>query len=597
MTTFMLPTSPEPLPSACQSTLERLRAAARPRVMVTGNPNVGKTTLINVLAGTQLKVGNWAGVTVEKREAALQHKGRPLLLLDLPGAYSLSPHTPEELITRTALLDEAPEAIIDVIDAGNLERNLYLTLSLLDLGLPVSTVLNLVDEARDKGIKVDAAALSRNLGVPVVETVASRGQGTGEVLDAVLSASRPGLAVRYPAPIEAAVDELSREMERLGTLPPHAHRYVALSLLEGDPSLRSRLTATGHTELIDRADTFIAELEAQGLDPLIDISEARYARARDIAQLATPAFKARRTFSERLDALTLNPWLSLPVFFALLLLVFRLTFTVAAPWVDLIGGPLLEVVSGWAAALLAGVPLLCDLVVGAILPGVGTVLSFLPTLLVLYLAMAFLEDSGYMARVAFLMDRLMRSVGLDGRAFIPLILGFGCNVPAISATRTLEHRNDRILVSMIIPFMSCSARLPVYVIFAAALFPAAGSWLVWGLYLLGMLAALAFAWVLRRTGLPAEGSGMLLELPPYRFPAWRVLWKNAWRRTASFARRARTTVMATVAAVWLLLSLPAGGGASFAAVSPADSVFGLVSRGLARSRSASRCVKPTTTTP
>ncbi len=248
--------------------------------MVTGNPNVGKTTLINVLAGTQLKVGNWAGVTVEKREAALQHKGRPLLLLDLPGAYSLSPHTPEELITRTALLDEAPEAIIDVIDAGNLERNLYLTLSLLDLGLPVSTVLNLVDEARDKGIKVDAAALSRNLGVPVVETVASRGQGTGEVLDAVLSASRPGLAVRYPAPIEAAVDELSREMERLGTLPPHAHRYVALSLLEGDPSLRSRLTATGHTELIDRADTFIAELEAQGLDPLIDISEARYARAR-----------------------------------------------------------------------------------------------------------------------------------------------------------------------------------------------------------------------------------------------------------------------------------------------------------------------------
>ncbi|MDO4263200.1 MAG: ferrous iron transport protein B [Deinococcus sp.] len=583
MTTFFPPVPgdlPSDLPGACQSTLERLRAAARPRVVVAGNPNVGKTTLINAVAGTELKVGNWAGVTVEKREAALNHQGRPLLLLDLPGAYSLSPHTPEELITRTALLDEAPEAIINVLDAGNLERNLYLTLSLLDFGLPVSAVLNLVDEARDKGIQVDAAALSRQLGVPVIETVASRHQGVDEVIETALFASQPGVPVRYPAPVEGAVAQLSAAMEPLDTLPPHARRYLALALLEGDPSLRGRLSATGHAGLVAQADALVQRLEAEGIDPLIDIAEARYARARDIAALATPAFQARRTLSERLDALTLHPLLGLPIFFGLLLLVFRLTFTVAAPWVDLIGGPLLEVASGWAAALLGGVPLLRDLVVGAVLPGVGTVLSFLPTLLVLYLAMAFLEDSGYMARVAFLMDRLMRSVGLDGRAFIPLILGFGCNVPAVSATRTLEHRSDRVLVSMILPFMSCSARLPVYVIFAAALFPQSGSWLVWSMYLLGMLVALAFAWALRRTSLPAEGSGVLLELPPYRFPAWPVLWKHAWRRTASFARRARTTVLATVAGVWLLLSLPATAGASFAAVNPADSVFGLVSRWL-----------------
>lgn len=579
MTTIIPPQS-EHLPRACLDTLERLRAAARPRVMVAGNPNVGKTTLINALAGTNLKVGNWAGVTVEKREASLSHAGRPMLLLDLPGAYSLSPHTPEELVTRTALLDEAPEAIINVLDAGNLERNLYLTLSLMDFGLPVSAVLNLVDEARDKGIQVDAAALSRGLGVPVIETVASKGQGVSEVIETALSASQPGLVVRHSAAIETAVAELSEQMQQVDTLPPHAQRYIALALLENDPSLRGRLAATGHTDLIAYADTLIGRLEAQGLDPLIDIAEARYARARDLATLATPSVQARRTFSERLDALTLHPLLGLPLFLALLLLVFRLTFTVAAPWVDLIGGPLLEVVSGWAAALLGGVPLLRDLVVGAILPGVGTVLSFLPTLLVLYLALAFLEDSGYMARVAFLMDRLMRSVGLDGRAFIPLILGFGCNVPAVTATRALEHRTDRVLVSMILPFMSCSARLPVYVIFAAALFPHSGSWLVWGLYLLGLLTALAFAWALRRTALPAEGSGVLLELPPYRFPAWRVLWKHAWGRTASFARRARTTVLATVAGVWLLLSLPATTGATFAAVDPAHSVFGLVSRWL-----------------
>ena len=238
-----------------------------------------------------------------------------------------------------------------------------------------------------------------------------------------------------------------------------------------------------------------------------------------------------------------------------------------------------------ASALLVSLPLLRDLVVGAIIPGVGTVLSFLPTLLVLYLAMSFLEDSGYMARAAFLMDRLMRSLGLDGRAFIPLILGFGCNVPAVSATRTLERRSDRVLVSsdrvlvsMIIPFMSCSARLPVYVIFAAALFPRSGSWIVWSMYLLGMLMAFLFAWLLRRTALPAEGGGVLLELPPYRFPAWAVLWKHAWRRTKSFARRARTTVLATVAVVWLLLALPAVSGGKFAQVDPKDSVFGSVAQ-------------------
>lgn len=563
---------------ACRETVARLRAASEPRVMVVGNPNTGKTTLINALAGTNLKVGNWAGVTVEKREADLKLGGRTVHLLDLPGAYSLSPYTPEELVTRTALLDEAPDVILNVLDAGNLERNLYLTLQLLDFRVPVAVALNLVDEARDKGMNVDAAALSRALGVPVTETVASRLQGTGAILPQALKDGTLGIGVRYPKPIEEAVGVLSAQMAEVPTLPPHAHRYLALALLEGDPSVRGRLSATGHAALLDTADAQLAKLEALGVDPLIDIAEARYARAGDIARLAVPDVQARRTFSEKLDQLTLHPVLGIPVFLALVLLVFRLTFNVAAPFVDLIGGPLQETVAGWAAALLAGVPLLRDLVVGAIIPGVGTVLSFLPTLLVLYLAMSFLEDSGYMARAAFLMDRMMRSLGLDGRAFIPLILGFGCNVPAVSATRTLEKRSDRVLVSMVLPFMSCSARLPVYVIFAAALFPRWGSWVVWGMYLLGMLMALLFAWILRRTALPAEGTGVLLELPPYRFPAWRVLWKHGWRRTASFARRARTTVMATVALVWLLLSLPAVTGGQFAEVNPKDSFFGVTAQ-------------------
>lgn len=580
MTAASLPTQIVPDEAACAATLERLQRAREPRLVVVGNPNVGKTTLINAVAGTRLKVGNWSGVTIEKREAHLVHGGRSVYLLDLPGAYSLSPHTPEELITRTALLDEAPDAVLNVLDAGNLERNLYLTLQLMDFRLPVAVALNLVDEAKDKGLTVDARALSRALGVPVMETVASRSQGTQELMDGLLGRATLGIAVRYPPAIEAAVSDLTGRMAPLTTLPPHAHRYLALALLEGDPSVRGRLAATGHQTLLDAADAHLAALDATGTDALIEIAEARYARAGDLARLAVPQAQARRTFSDRLDGLALHPWLGIPLFLALVLLVFRLTFSVAAPFVDLIGGPLQDTLSGWMAGALGWFPLARDLVVGAIIPGVGTVLSFLPTLLVLYLAMSFLEDSGYMARAAFLMDRAMRGIGLDGRAFIPLILGFGCNVPAVYATRTLERRSDRVLVSMILPFMSCSARLPVYVVFAAALFPRAGSWLVWALYVLGMAVAFAFALVLRRTSLPAEGGGVLLELPPYRFPAWRVLWKHAWRRTASFARRARTTVMSTVAVVWVLLAIPMVQGQSFATVPPQDSLFGRVSEAI-----------------
>jgi ferrous iron transport protein B len=563
--------------AACLDTVARLRAARSPRAVIVGNPNVGKTTLVNGLAGTNLRVGNWSGVTVEKREARMVHLGREVQLLDLPGAYSLSPHTPEELITRTALLDEAPDVVINVLDAGNLERNLYLTLQLLDFRVPVVVALNLVDEAKEHGVEVDSRALERSLGVPVIETVANRSRGLEGLLSAALERAEVSGGVTYPAEVEAACRDLTEQMEVLGTVPPHAHRYVALALLEGDPSLRGRLSATGHAPLVATADAHLARLEAQGRDALIEVAEARYARASAIAQDAVPQVLARRSLTERLDTLALHPWLGVPLFLGLVLLVFRLTFSVAAPFVDLIGGPLQAVASGWATALLGWFPLGRDLVVGAIIPGVGTVLSFLPTLLVLYLAMSFLEDSGYMARAAFLADRSMRSLGLDGRAFIPLILGFGCNVPAVYATRTLEKKTDRVLVSMVLPFMSCSARLPVYVIFAAALFPRWGSVLVWAMYLLGMVVAFAFALLLRRTSLPASSGGVLLELPPYRLPSAQVLWKHAWRRTASFARRARTTVLFTVAGVWLLLSIPAVSGGHFASVRPQDSLFGRVS--------------------
>ncbi len=565
----------------CQDTAQRIKAARPFTVLVVGNPNVGKTTLINALAGTNLKVGNWSGVTVEKREAHLTHAGQRVHLLDLPGAYSLSPHTPEEVITRTALLDEAPDLILNVLDAGNLERNLYLTLQLLEFEVPVVIALNLVDEAQAKGLKVEAATLERLLGVPVVPVVASQGKNVRAVLDAALRGGRTaGEQVKYPAEVRAAAEDLQAAMTPLRTLPTQARRYLALALLEGDPTLRSRLLATGHADLIARADAHAGELAGSDLDPLIEVAEARYARAHDLTALSVPSVTARRTLTDRLDSVALHPWLGIPVFLLMVLLVFRFTFQVAGPFVDLIGGPLQGTLAGWSVALLGSwAPgFVRELIVGAIIPGVGTVLSFLPTLLALYLAMSFLEDSGYMARAAFLADRLMRAVGLDGKAFIPLMLGFGCNVPAVYATRTLEKPRDRVIVSMVLPFMSCSARLPVYIIFAAALFPQAGTWVVWGLYILGLLVAAGFAWLLRRLSPGEDAGGVMLELPPYRLPTAAVLWKHAAGRTRSFVRRARTTVLTTVIVVWALLSIPAVEGGRFASVPPAQSLFGAVSR-------------------
>ena len=302
-----LPTAPRVDEVACAETVARLRAHREPRALVVGNPNTGKSTLINAVAGTRLKVGNWSGVTVEKREAHLKRGEQTIHLLDLPGAYSLSPHTPEELITRTALLDEAPDVLLNVIDAGNLERNLYLTLQLLEFRVPLTIALNLVDEARNKGLEVDAGALSTALGVPVVETVGVKSLGTAGLLDATLSGAQIGAVLRYPDAIEAAAAELERRMTSVQTLPPHAHRYLALSLLEGDPSLRGRLSATGHTELLDAADAHRAALELAGFDPLIEIAEARYARAGDIARLAVPQAELKLTLTEKLDKLALHP--------------------------------------------------------------------------------------------------------------------------------------------------------------------------------------------------------------------------------------------------------------------------------------------------
>ncbi len=514
------------------------------RIVTVGNPNTGKTTLINALAGSDLKVGNWPGTTVERLEAVLRLPGGEARLVDLPGAYGLNPTTPEEALAARELLTHPPDVVVNVVDAGNLERNLHLTLELAELGLPMVVALNLMDEAAAKGYTLDPEALERALDVPVVPLVASRAEGTAELLAALERARVPAPRVRYPGALERAVQELAERV------PHPARRWIALALLAGE---EAPLELDG--ALPAEAKRLRAELERAGIDPYLEIENARYVQAHELAQETLLEAKPRLTLTDRVDRWVLHPLLGGPIFLLGMLLAFRFTFLFSTPWVDFIGA-VQEVLSGWIAAL-ALPPLPASFLADGLVGGVGTVISFAPVLFFLYVALAFLETSGFLARAAFIADRMMLLAGLPGRAFIPLILGFGCNVPAVYSTRILTSRIDRLRVALAIPFMSCSARLVVFTLFAAVFFPRRAALVVFGLYLLGMVVGLLTAWSLGRLAGQPASSG-LMELPPYRLPTLRVVLKQAWARTRSFLEGAGGPILLAVLFVWLLLNLPPG---------------------------------------
>lgn len=510
------------------------------RLALVGNPNTGKTSFLNALAGTHLEVGNWPGTTLERVSANLSWRGRRLELVDLPGTYSLFPTSPEEALTQQELLHRPPDWVVNVVDAGNLERNLFLTLELVELDLPMVLVLNLMDEAKAKGFEVDSSVLEEALGVPVLSTVAVRGQGVKEVLEH--PPRIPTYPIPYPTPIEEALSRLP-----VDDLP--GKRWTGLALLAGE-------RVEGVPERIRRqAQEEREQFLEQGLDPFLEILEARQKAARSLAEKAIRKKSPRRTLSEKVDRFVLHPLLGPILFLLSLLLVFRFTFALSTPWVDLIGKAQ-EVLGGWTLALPLP-PVLRSFLAEGVIAGAGTVLAFTPVLFSLYLALAFLETSGFLARMAFLADRLMQWANLPGRAFIPLVLGFGCNVPAIYATRSLTYPLERLRVALAIPFMSCGARLPVYALFSSVFFPKEAPFIVLGLYLLGILAGLLTAIGLCRLlqAPPSEGA---MELPPYRFPPVSFLVRLALLRTGAFVRGAGSFILGIVLLVWALLHFPTG---------------------------------------
>ncbi|PWV63195.1 Fe(2+) transporter permease subunit FeoB [Plasticicumulans acidivorans] len=518
---------------------------------VVGNPNCGKTTLFNALTGTRQRVGNWPGVTVERKVGGFRHAGVDFELVDLPGTYSLDVSDSEvsldEKIARDFVAGGEADVILNIVDASNLERNLYLSAQLLEMRVPTVVALNMVDVATERGISIDVEALARTLGCPVLPLVAARGEGLAALRDRLLASARerpqPAFRVAYPAAIERAVSELQPQ---LGSTRHGDSRWLALHLLEtGDAAALASVPAA---ETLQRLRSQIEDDVGEEVD--IALADARYGQINAIAAATLKrSGEARRSTSDAIDRIVLNRALGIPIFLIVMYLMFTFTMNVGGAFIDffdlLFGALLVDGFGHWLSSV--GAP---DWMTIAFASGIGggiqTVATFIPVIACLFLFLSWLEDSGYMARAAFVMDRFMRFIGLPGKAFVPMLVGFGCNVPAIMATRTLENERDRKLTVLMNPFMSCGARLPVYVLFAAAFFPDNGQNLVFGLYLLGVLAAVATGLVMKHTIMHGQSAPFVMELPPYHLPTLRGVLLRTWERLKNFVTKAGMVIVPMV---------------------------------------------------
>jgi ferrous iron transport protein B len=547
------------------------------QIVLTGNPNCGKTTLFNALTGLRAKVGNYAGVTVERKEGALlgADPGHPVTVLDLPGTYSLSPQSLDEQIARDVLFHRLtevapPDLVVVVVDASNLQRNLYYATQVIELGHPTVLALNMVDVAMENGLEIDQKGLSAALGVPVFPLVASQGEGVENLRRALREfAARPGIKSVIPREFNELPETFGREaqaLERhLKTLFPNRQRLAAseaLLLLSDDQVLQT------HQELYPPsvAETVAAarqRLEQAGVDWRSAAIEARYARVFAITEhVTTQSLSTEESLSDRLDRILTHRIWGLAIFVGLMALMFQGIFTLAAIPMDLIEQGVEGVANRVGEALGPGD--LQELVSVGIIQGVGAVVVFLPQICLLFLFIALLEDTGYMSRAAFLMDRLMSRVGLHGKSFIPMLSSFACAIPGIMATRTIESRRDRLVTILVAPLMSCSARLPVYTVLIAACIPNT-RFLGWiglpgltllAMYLLGIVGALGMAWLFRRTLVKGEPPPLILELPPYKRPIIKVLVHHMWDRSKLFLRRAGTVILGINILLWFLSTYP-----------------------------------------
>jgi len=535
-------------------------------IALAGNPNSGKTTIFNNITGTRQKVGNWPGVTVEKKEGRISKFGYDLLIVDLPGTYSLTPFSIEEIIARDYVLEEHPDVVIDIIDASNLERSLYLATQLRELDCKVLFALNMADVSQTRGMKIDDKMLSVLLDVPVVFTIGNKNEGIDTLLEKAIELAESSYEipqtrkVKYSKDIEHSIANLERFLENWteGSIPYNI-RWTAIKLIENDKIVKERILqkagknsqdilreAQKHRDfLVDRFDD----------EPEIVMTDERYGFIFGIIkEVLTTSTKQRVDISRNIDLILTNRFVGFPIFFLFIWVMFELTFSLGAypmEWID--GG-----VNLLSTSLNSFLPdnIFKDLLLNGIIAGVGSVIVFLPNILILFFCIALFEDTGYMSRAAFLMDKIMHLIGLHGKSFIPMLMGFGCNVPAIMATRTLESEKDRTLTILITPFMSCSAKLPVYIILAGTFFGASAGTVIFSIYLAGIILSIITGRLFRSTILRGADAPFVMELPPYRVPMIKSLLIHMWDRSKMFLKKMGGIILAGSVIVWALLAFP-----------------------------------------
>jgi len=525
-------------------------------VMLAGNPNSGKSSLFNWMAGAHQHVGNYPGVTVEKKSATFVRNGMRMELVDLPGVYSLLAASPEEAIARDEILSGNASVVIQVLDATNLERNLHLTAQLTEMGVPVVYALNMSDEAESGGLKYDLELMAGLLGGPVIPTNGSNGEGVDALITASSLVATAGQVctgrVYYGTDLEDSILTVAEQFEGEDAV---SARRQAIALLDGIPSPHA---PAGAKEVAARE---ALRLEKRGGRPVdVQIAEARYGFALGVSTevMQAEAHHVRRDQTLRLDGLLLHRVWGLPIFIFLMWGVFNLVFALGEPpmqWIE--AG--LSWLSGWLVSVwpVGKAPLFQSLLVDGVIGGVGGVISFLPNILLLFLAIAFLEDTGYMARVAFLMDRVMHKMGLHGKSFIPMLIGLGCTVPAILATRMLENKRDRFTTILVTPFVSCGARMTIYALLIPAFFaPHWRGWVLWGIYMSGIVVAIGVARLLRGTFFRGESAPFVMELPPYRLPTLRSVGIHMWDRAWMYLQKAGTVILAISVVLWALGTFP-----------------------------------------
>lgn len=548
-----------------------------------GNPNSGKTSIFNMLTGARQHVANYPGVTVEKKQGLCRHGEYEITVVDLPGTYSLTAYSTEELVARNFIIEDRPDVVVDVIDASNIERNLYLATQLIEMNAPLVLAFNMSDIAEQRGLRFDIEQLSTLLGAPIVQTVGSKAKGKAELLDAVVRTAaqkkeRHPFMVHYGDEIEEELDKIQRLLNEKETAPAQkcGPRWLALKLIEQDTDLAEKVRSS---EVAGAVRTSIEHLRSIFKEePEIIIADRRYGFISGACQeTIRSTVESRHSASDMIDAVVINRILGLPIFLVLMYVVFFLTFKIGQypmGW--------LELFFGWAGGAIGGFwpagseSWVRSLLVDGVIGGVGGVIVFLPNILLLFCAIALLEDSGYMARAAFIMDRIMHKIGLHGKSFIPMLIGFGCSVPAIMATRILENRRNRLTTIMVIPLFSCGARLTIYMLIIPAFFADkvllnAGIFtirtqalMLWLIYLIGIVLAVICAKVLRLTLFRGETTPFVMELPPYRMPTLKSILIHIWQRGWMYLRKAGTIILGISIVLWVAMSYPKAPASSLA---------------------------------